>query len=140
MKKIALFLLLALIPLACVTPPPGGGPEARPELDGLMEHWITALRDKNIDAFMEVYWPEAEKVILQRDGGEILLRGLDQIMEQQLQVFERSDVFRELHYSEPEREFHGDGAAYHYQVEGPGVFFIEHFEFVRREGRWWVMH
>ena len=22
------------------------------------------LRDKNIDAFMEVYWPEAEKVIL----------------------------------------------------------------------------
>ena len=140
MKKIALFLLLALIPLACVTPPPGGGPEARPELDGLMEHWITALRDKNIDAFMEVYRPEAEKAILQRDGGEILLRGLDQIMEQQLQVFERSDVFRELHYSEPEREFHGDGAAYHYQVEGPGVFFIEHFEFVRREGRWWVMH
>jgi len=140
MKKIALLLVVAFIPLACVTPPPGGGPEARPELDGLMEHWITALRNKNIDAFMEVYRPEAEKVILQRDGGEILLRGFEQIMEQQLQLFERSDVFGQLHYSEPEREFHGNEAAYHYQVEGPGVSFIEHFEFVHREGRWWVMH
>lgn len=140
MKKIALFLLLALIPPACVTPPPGGGAEARLELDGLMEHWIGALRDKNIDAFMEVYWPEAEKVILRRDGGEQVLKGLDQIMEQQIQAFERSDVFGELHYLEPEREFHGNGAAYHYQVEGPGVFFTEHFEFVRREGRWAIMH
>jgi hypothetical protein len=79
MKKIALLLLLALIPMACVTPPPGGGPEARPELDGLMEHWIGALQERNIDAFMEVYWPEAEKVILRRDGGEQVLRGPDQI-------------------------------------------------------------
>jgi hypothetical protein len=49
-------------------------------------------------------------------------------------------VFGQLHYSEPEREFHSNGAAYHYQVEGPGVFFVEHFEFVRREGRWAIMH
>ena len=105
-----------------------------------MEHWIGALRDRNIDAFMEVYWPEAEKVTLQRDGGEQVLRGFGQIREQQILAFERSDVFRQPHYSEPDREFHGNGAAYHYRVEGPGVFFVEHFEFVRPEGRWAIMH
>jgi len=118
----------------------GGGPEGRPELDGLKETWIGALRDRNIDAFMEVYWPEAEKVTLQRDGGEQVLRGFGQIREQQILAFERSDVFRQPHYSEPDREFHGNGAAYHYRVEGPGVFFVEHFEFVRPEGRWAIMH
>jgi hypothetical protein len=44
-----------------------------------MEHWIGALQERTIDAFMEVYWPEAEKVILRRDGGEQVLRGPDQI-------------------------------------------------------------
>jgi len=140
MKNITIFLLLALIPLACVTPPPGQDQEARRVLDGLMEHWQTALRERNIDAFMEAYWPEAEKVILQRDGGEIVLRGFDQIREQQINAFERSDVFREIRYLEPEREFHGNSAAYHYRVEGPEIFFVEHFEFVRREGRWAIMH
>ena len=140
MKKIALFLLIAVIPLACVTAPPGEDTEARRALDGLMEHWQAALRDENIDALMEVYWPEAERVILQRDGEEIVLRGHDQIREQQIDVFERSEGLGELNYMGPEREFHGDSAAYHYDVEGPRIFFVEHFEFVRREGRWAIMH
>lgn len=69
MKRITIFLLLALIPLACVTPPPEQDQEARRELDALMEHRQTALRERNIDAFMETYWPEAEEVILQRGHG-----------------------------------------------------------------------
>ena len=124
MKKTALFLLLCLIPLACVTPPRAEEPEARRQLDGLMEHWLTALRERNIDAFMEAYWPESEKVILQREGGEIVLRGLDQIREQQADTFSRFEGLENLHYSEPEREFHGNAAAYHYEVEGPVTFFI----------------
>jgi Ca2+-binding EF-hand superfamily protein len=140
MKKSALFLLLCLIPLACVTSPAGEDPEARRQLDGLMEHWLTALRERNIDAFMEAYWPEAEKVILQRDGGEIVLRGPDRIREQQANTFESFEGFRELNYMGPERELHGNAASYHYQVEGPGIFFIEHFDFERREGRWAIMH
>ena len=47
MKKIALYLLLVLIPLACVTPPAGQDTQARRELDALMEHWLTALRERN---------------------------------------------------------------------------------------------
>jgi hypothetical protein len=140
MKKLALLLLLTVIPLACVTPPPGDDPEARRALDELMEHWQAALRERNIDAFMEVYWPEAERVILQRDGGEVVLRGVDEIREQQADFFESFDGFRELRYMGPEREFHGNSAAYHYEVEGPGSFFVEHFEFERREGRWAIMN
>ena len=67
MKKIVLFLLLALIPLAFVTPPPAEDAEARRALEELMEHWQAAVRGRDIDAFMEAYWPEAEKVILQPD-------------------------------------------------------------------------
>ncbi|UCF98044.1 MAG: hypothetical protein JSV89_00560 [Spirochaetaceae bacterium] len=55
MKKIVLCLLLVLIPLACVTTPPGGDLEAQRALDGLMEHWEAALRERNIDAFLEAY-------------------------------------------------------------------------------------
>ncbi len=140
MKKNLLLALLVVLPLACVTPPPGGDPAVQRELDGLMEHWLTALRDENIDAYLEVYWPEAEQVLLRKDGGETVNRGFDSIAAAQMSIFERSDIFRELRYSEPERELHGSTAAYHYQVEGPGVFFVEHFEFVRREGRWAIIH
>ena len=140
MKKIALFLLIALVPLACVTPPSAEDPEARRQLDGLMEHWLGALKTENIDAYMEVYWPDAERVILPPEGGEIFLRGIDEIREQQTDSFERLEGFEDLHYSEPEREFHGDTAAYHYVVESPQIVFHQHFEFVRREGRWAIIH
>jgi Ca2+-binding EF-hand superfamily protein/PBP1b-binding outer membrane lipoprotein LpoB len=140
MKKIALLLLFAVILSACVTPPQGGDPEAQRELDSLMEHWINALKTENIDAYMEVYWPDAERVILQPDGGEIILRGIGEIREQQTDSFMRLDGFEDLHYSEPEREFHGETAAYHYEVESPQVFFRQHFEFQHREGRWAIIH
>jgi len=140
MKKTTAILLLALIPLACLTPPPGEDPEARRQLDTLMENWLIALKSENIDAYMEAYWPDAERVILPREGGEVVLRGVDEIREQQTDSFRRLDNFEELHYSEPEREFHGDRAAYHYEVETPGIFFRQHFEFERREGRWAIIH
>ncbi|UCF98045.1 MAG: hypothetical protein JSV89_00565 [Spirochaetaceae bacterium] len=79
-------------------------------------------------------------MIRQRDGREVVLRGFEQISEQQIGIFERPELFEGLRYGEPDREFHGNSAAYHYQVERLGEFFIEHFEFVRREDRWAIMH
>ncbi|MBA7660951.1 hypothetical protein ES703_68957 [subsurface metagenome] len=130
-KRIILLALAVFIPLACTGMPPAGAPEAQREIDALMERWITSLKDENTDVFMSAYWPEAEKVIVQPDGKERHLRGLDEIRAQQMKAFESSDIFRELHYSEPEREFRGNTATYIYHVEGPGVHFSSRFELVR---------
>ncbi len=139
MKKSVLIVLAILLPLACKTMPPAGRPEAHPEIDALMERWITALKHKDIDVFMSTYWDEAERVIVQPDGKEIR-QGFHGIRVDQMDRFAQSDIFRELNYSEPEREIRPNRATYIYNVEGPGFNWIERFELARREGKWRIVH
>ena len=145
MKKIALFLFLAIIPLACVTPPAGAPPAgedaaARRALDVLMEHWMSAMLGMNIEAFAEAYWPEAETVIFFRDGRENAMTGLEAITEGQATNWERrGNVFAQFRYSDPEREFHGNTALYHYRVEIDELAARDLFEFERRGNRWAII-
>ena len=139
MKKLALFLFLIIIPLACMTPPPGGDTAAQRELDALMKNWMVSMRSKDMDAIAQAYWPDAEKVIFFRVGREEVQSGINEIIEKQAIAFEENDMFNRLRYSEPEKKVHGNTAVYHYRIEVFELTVSEHFDFERREGRWAII-
>jgi hypothetical protein len=136
MKKIIFLILTVLVPLACITAPPS----KVPEIDELMELWITGLREENIDVLMSTYWPDAELVMVQPDGREQHFHGHDEIERFQLEGFHQPGSFRDLNFSKPEGEIRGNSATYHVHVEAPGVRLVNHFELIRRDGQWRIIH
>ncbi|UCF96212.1 MAG: hypothetical protein JSV89_13610 [Spirochaetaceae bacterium] len=136
MKKVIFLILTALVPLACVTTPPSKAPE----IDELMERWITGLREENINVLMSTYWPDAELVMVQLEGEEQHLHGHDEIERFQLEGFQQPGSFRDLNFSKPEGEIRGNSATYHIHVEAPGVQLLNRFELIRRDGQWKIVH
>jgi Ca2+-binding EF-hand superfamily protein len=143
MKRVFLLAPVFLLILACSGMPPaeraGAGPEARRQLQELMERWLAALQHRDLDLMIQAYWPEAERVVLQPGREEQHFRGLDAIREAQMHIFDREPQLRQLRYGEPHREIGPSRALYVYQVEGPGIRYRERFELERRGDRWGII-
>jgi Ca2+-binding EF-hand superfamily protein len=135
MKKLAILILVVLVPLGCVTAPSTG----ETEVEELMVRFRTGLGEENIELLMSTYWPEAQMVIKLPDGTTQQFSGIDQIREVQLGGF--GDPNRQiLGFSDPEREILSNSATYRIITHVPGMRVSNSFELTRRDGRWGIIH
>jgi len=139
MKKSALILLIILLPLACITTPPGESPEVQRALDEVMERWIEGLKTENLDLLMSAYWPEAELIIAGPEGEQVFA-GFDAIAGSQDEGFRSSDIYREMEVFKAGSEATPEGTRWIYEVHGPGFMMFNIFLFQEREGEWRIIH
>lgn len=151
MKKAIILIGLVLLVLSCTTTTdssagPGAEDERRggdagfeeefesvPEVEELLELWLRALREENLDLFMEAYWPEANMEVYYEDGTSDAFFSADAIRENQRRLFEEFD-FGEIQLPQPMPHRRPDPRriVYHLDYEWADEFIV----FTEREGEW----
>jgi len=150
MKRMVIFVAAALLVLSCTTSPEkaagpgseggirGGDPspseERVPEVEEMLERWQQALRDEDLDLFLETYWPDARLDVLNEDGTSDTFIGTEAIRENQRRLFEGFD-FSGFEFPPflPHRRGPGpERAVYRIEYEWGQEFFV----FMEREGQW----
>jgi len=111
MKKLVILMASVLLVLSCTTTSdisagPGAGEGGRgadaafaeekqggvPEVEKLIEQWQEALREEDLERFMDFYWPDAAMFVQYADGTTETFFSLDAIRENQRRIFEEFDV------------------------------------------------
>ena len=134
--KTTVVFLAAVLLSGCLSAPSGEAPG----LDEVVERWIKGLREENIELLMSTYWPEAELLMPQAEGGEQRLRGSGEIRRMQQSGFDLPMSFSELRVAEADRQVAADKATVRIHVGGADWTNVNILELERRADEWRIIH
>ncbi|MBN1834926.1 MAG: hypothetical protein JW820_03685 [Spirochaetales bacterium] len=134
--KLAAGVLALWLGGAAVQPPGlAADPAAQVELDALMQRWITALLNEDLEGMLECYWPDAVSISYDPAGWSELLEGTEAIRRSQEAVFAEYDYpSLGLVYPEPARFFPQTDSLAVYVYNCIDFRFIDVFYFEERSG------
>jgi ketosteroid isomerase-like protein len=75
------------------------------KIDIVADKWIGSLNAEDIKGLRSTYWPNAVHTNIQADGSKEVKKGVDEIMEGQRKLFDSTDVFAQLEFTDPEKDY-----------------------------------
>jgi hypothetical protein len=144
MKKIINCCLVMLVLFACVTTPGGITAADRAATDAVVKEWVRALQAKDLEAFIETYWPDVVHTSKNVDGSVAeTVRGIEDLRSQQQEFFSQGDFFARIIYSEPQRDFESRPGNAIYTISGKldqdKWGWQDIFQLAKRNGEWRII-
>jgi|GEM_PF-3481532 len=142
MKKnlIPILLLLFFITVGCVSTKSALTETDKNHIDALATKWIISLKSEDVDGMLSTYWEDMVHITYETDGSRKNY-SLEEFREEQQKAFEQHDLFADLEYPEPEKDFASEPGQpiYTYTVTFGDFTFQDIFQFLKREGEWKII-
>jgi Ca2+-binding EF-hand superfamily protein len=152
-KKIAVLLFIALIPLGCATSAPAGEPyaedrdlseqsEEQPvEVHGqgpeeVLSMWQEAIKAENIGMFVDQYWSDAQLEVVRRNGKSENYASRDAIRAHQERIFEEFDFHEDMKLPAPQFHKQEGPNAKSFRIIYESGRMDEWLTLAERDGRW----
>jgi hypothetical protein len=149
-KKFLLYAAAVVLSISaftgCVSAPEGNGgqgaaQQGRKEGAGPVEvviRWLKALKAEDADAYIDAYWPDAEKIIEFR-GERTALLGREEILRHQKRWWDRQDT-GSVAYEKPKVAEHEHPDRKIVVLTHTSHRFSDRFLLLRRDGVWKIEH
>ena len=142
MKKypIPILLLVCLIATGCVSTKSALTTSDKAAIDAIADKWIESLKSEDIEGFMSTYWKDMAHTTFEADGS-MKNYTMEEIRTEQQRLFDENDLFADLEYPEPEKDFSSepDQPIYTYTVTFGDFKFQDIFQFLKRDGEWKII-
>jgi hypothetical protein len=109
-------------------------------IDVVANTWIDSLKSEDIERFLSTYWKDMAHTTFEADGSRKNYT-LDEIRVEQQRLFDENDLFADLEYPEPEKDFTSEPGQpiYTYTVTFGDFKFQDIFQFLKRDGEWKII-
>lgn len=148
MKKIMKGLIfggLALLLLfSCTTAPETTIRTDRTAIDAVVNKWVGALKEKDLEVLADTYWPDFVHTTKDTNGVVVeTVQGIEDFKVKQQEMFDQGDFYNLIVYSEPQRDFESEPGEPIYAIYGKvgeGEWrWQDLFQLSKRNGEWRII-
>jgi SnoaL-like domain len=144
MKKIIISGLVLLILFACTSTPGMITQEDRTAIDAVVDRWVTALQQKDLDGLADTYWPDFVHTTKDENGTVVeTVQGIEDFKSKTQGMFDQGDFYKLIVYSDPQRDFDSEPGEPIYKIfgklgEGEWAW-QDIFQLIKRNGEWRII-